>query len=1004
MNIPKNKGFSLGRFNPIRTRTAQLTCILLLAFFVIYSISGFFILPYYAKKIITEKLSAQLGRTVIIDTIRFNPYTLAIVIKNFEIKEADDHTTFISFNKLYVDLRLNSLFKGGPVVGEVKLEKPQVHIIRTGVNTYSFSPLVDRFRAKQETAVPEKPGKPPVFSFSNIQIFDGSVEFDDRLAQKKHAVTQINLAIPFISNLPAYVDSFVQPSFSAFINGRQVTINGESKVFSESRETSLEIALKDVDIPYYLAYAPVQFKVKVLSGKLDVMMRLAYHQYTNRAPMILLAGETRIRDIGISSRNNTAKFIDIPLISVKDVSLDLEKRKVDIGVVATEKGRLTVSRLKDGRMNFDPILESFTARAQQRRAAEKESDTAPWNIALQSFIIGNYSIKITDQSLIEPFKVTFSAINFKAQNISTEKNAKGTVELSLHVEQGGSASVNGDLTLNPLAASVAVSLRDVRFRRLQAYLAERTQVLLADGLLTANGNLIVGRNNLDKLQISASGKLRINRLSLLDKANAESLLAWDTLFVKGIEARYAPLSLHISEISLTNFTSTVTVNENRTINLLEAFKSKTPDEENVNPEQETVRKEVPEADGKPQSEPYKVRIDKIVLQGGAVNFTDRSISPRFSSSLREIGGHVTGLSSEENMLGEVDLIGKYNELAPLEITGKINPLRRDLYVDLKAEFKDMDLSSVSPYSGRYAGYTIQKGKLSFQLQYLINQNKLDAKNSIFLDQFTFGDPIKSPEATSLPVKLAVALLKDRNGEIHLELPVSGELGDPKFRVGKIILKIIVNLLEKVATSPFALLGALFGSDEQLGYADFESGSAVLTADTTKKLDILKKALSDRPALKMDIIGHADPEKDRDGLKRSFLLRKVKAQKIKELAKENYDVSSLESVTVTPEEYPVFLKRAYKEEKFPKPRNFIGIAKNLPVPEMEKLMLTNMKITDEDLRALATERARAVMSYLLQSGQIEPERIFIVEAASLNNDKGNGQKGGVNKSRTDFQLK
>jgi len=1004
MNSPQRKKFSLGRYNPFSTRKAQLTGILLLSFFVIYSISGFFILPYYARKIATEKLTTQVGRIVSIGSIRFNPYTLAVVINNFEMKEADDHTTFISFNKLYVDIRLISVFKGGPVIGEVRLEKPHVHLVRIKENTYSFTPLVDRLQSKPGAAVPEKPGKPLVFSFSNIQISDGDIEFDDRLAATKHEITHINLSIPFISNLPAYVDSFVQPSLSALINGRQLTINGASQVFSDSRETSLDIALKGIDIPYYLAYAPVPINVKVLSGKLDIMMRLTFREYTTRAPMLVLTGETRIRDLGMSTRENTAQFINIPLLSVKNISLDLEKRKVDIGTVATEKGRMTVSRLKDGRMNYDSVLESFTTTALPQRNAKKESAAAPWTMALQSFVVDDYTVTIADQSLVEPFGVTLSAIKFKAQNISTEKNTKGTIALSLLINQRGSASVKGDLTLEPLAASLAVNIGDVRLKSLQPYLAGRTQVLLADGLLTANAKLTIGQNNSEKLQAFTTGRLRINRFSLLDKMSAEDLLKWDALSMRGIEVRSAPLSLHISEIALSNFSSQVTVNEDRTINLLEAFKPGTPDSENVSPNRESIKKTASQAESQLQSKPYSMRIDKIVLQRGEINFIDRSIKPQFSSSLSEIDGHVSGLSSEENMLGEVELKGKYNQSAPIEITGKVNPLRSDLYADLKVDFKDMDLTSVSPYSGYYAGYTIQKGKLSFQLQYLINKNKLDARNSIFLDQFTFGDPVQSPEATSLPVRLAVALLKDRNGEIHLDIPVSGELSDPKFSVGGIILKVIVNLLQKAATSPFALLGAIFGSDEQLGYAEFEAGSAVLTADTIKKLDLLAKALQDRPALKMDIIGHTDPIKDRDGLKQNLLLKRVKVQKIRELAGKGGDLSSLESVTVTPEEYPLFLERAYKKEKFPKPRNFLGFAKDLPVPEMEKLMLTNLKVTDEDLKTLATERARAVMNYLLQSGKIEPERIFIVEAGAPAKETESREKGSVKESRADFQLK
>ena len=320
-------------------------------------------------------------------------------------------------------------------------------------------------------------------------------------------------------------------------------------------------------------------------------------------------------------------------------------------------------------------------------------------------------------------------------------------------------------------------------------------------------------------------------------------------------------------------------------------------------------------------------------------------------------------------------------------------------MELKAGFKDMDLTAVSPYSGRYAGYTVRKGKLSFQLEYLIVKNKLDAKNDIFLDQFSFGDPVESPDATKLPVKLAVALLKDRNGEIKLDIPVSGELDDPKFSVGRVVLKVIVNLLVKAATSPFALLGAIFGGGEQIGYAEFDYGSAALTAETQKKLDILAKALHDRPELRMDIVGHADPGKDREGLKQNLLLRRVKAQKIKDMARTGGETPSLDAVTVTPQEYPVYLKLAYKAEKFPKPRNFIGMVKNLPVPEMEKLMITNLKVTDEDLKALAGERARAVRDYLMQSKQVDEEQIFIVEAKTLDVEK----KEGAKESRADFQL-
>jgi uncharacterized protein involved in outer membrane biogenesis len=1004
----------------IISRKLRITGIIVLLLFFLYTIGGFFILPPYLKKLAMEKLSEQLGRRVTIDSVSLNPFALSTVIKGFEIKEGDGSTTFVSFGRLYVDLQAISLVKGFPVIREVKLEQPRIHLVRTEINRYNFFDIMERVQAvdeagapkrpvktfvtekmqtKREAGVPKQPGKTFSFSISNIQIIDGNIEFEDRPVKSKHEITRINIAIPFISDLPAYVESFVQPSFSALVNGSPLTARGTTKVFSDSFETSFDIALKDLDIPYYLGYAPTMLNVKVLSGKLDVEMKLAYRQYTSRAPTLILTGETRVRDLAATIKKVQGDFLKIPLLSVRDISFDLGAEKVEISAIATERGSVALSRSVDGQLN----VASLVTASPEKTPPTTVKSPAPtaWTVLLKSLVIDGYMVKIADRSLAEPFGITLDDINCKARNISTAKNAKGTISLAMRVERKGNASVDGDLTLDPPVIDMAVNLKGIPLKPAQPFLAQRTQILLANGALTMNGRLTARQEGTEGLKAAYKGTLQVNKLSLLDKITAEELLTWDTLYLRGMDIRYAPLFVHIPEISLTHFFSRIIVSKDRTINLQEVFNAPAPVEEATAPSGPGPQPLAAAVDA--QQEPAQqrtIRIDKITLQGGTINFTDESIKPRFSSNLLDIGGRISGLSSDEDTNGEVELSGKYDRYAPLEITGKVNPLRDDLYLELKANFKDMDLTTGSPYSGRYTGYSIQKGKLSFQLEYLIKNKKLDAKNSIFLDQFTFGDPIESPEATKLPVKLAVALLKDKDGKIELDIPVSGDLNDPKFSVGGIILKVIVNLLVKVATSPFALLSAVFGGGEELGYAEFDYGSAVLTDATKKKLDIIVKALNDRPALKMDIVGHADPEKDREGLKQDRMLKKIKAQKIKEMLAKNSDAPSLDSITVTSEEYPVYLKRAYKEEKFPKPRNMIGMAKDLPVPEMEKLMLTNMNVTDEDLQALAEDRARSVRDYLLQPKQLDPERIFIVESKTLEVEK----KEGAKNSRTDFSLK
>ena len=399
--------------------------------------------------------------------------------------------------------------------------------------------------------------------------------------------------------------------------------------------------------------------------------------------------------------------------------------------------------------------------------------------------------------------------------------------------------------------------------------------------------------------------------------------------------------------------------------------------------------------------PPSIGITKVTLQGGNVNFTDLFIKPNYSANLTEIGGSVTGLSSQLNTTADVDLRGRFAKSAPVEIKGKINPLLQNPFLDIKANVRDIELGPLTAYSGKYVGYAIEKGKMSFDVAYKIENRKLSASNRLTLDQLTFGEKIDSPTATKLPVLFAVALLKDRNGVIDVNLPISGSLDDPKFSVGGIVLHIIFNLIERAITAPFALIGSLFGGGgEELSYVTFEPGRGVLAPGQEEKLTKLQKALYDRPALKLDATGRSDPEKDSEGLRKYRFDQQVKAQKLKELVKKGSSVASVDEVKIEPEEYEIYLKRAYKEAKFPKPRNLIGIQKDLPKEEMEKLMLANTVISDEDLIQLANRRAQATKDFITRGDQVPVDRVFLL-APKVEAAKDEAKLPG---SRVDFSLK
>jgi hypothetical protein len=285
------------------------------------------------------------------------------------------------------------------------------------------------------------------------------------------------------------------------------------------------------------------------------------------------------------------------------------------------------------------------------------------------------------------------------------------------------------------------------------------------------------------------------------------------------------------------------------------------------------------------------------------------------------------------------------------------------------------------------------------VEYRLDERRLVAKNGFVVDQLTFGEKVESPTATKLPVKLAVSLLKDPDGVIRLDVPVSGSVDDPKFRVGPIVWKIVGNLLKKAVLSPFALLGRLGGGGEELSFVDFAPGSARLDAEALRRLDALAAALGKRPALTLEVEGKADAAKDAEGLRRLLYERKVKAQKAETLAKAGTPAASLDDVAVSDEERPKYLERAYRREKFPKPRTALGFVKEVPPEEMEKLMLANAAVTPDDLRQLALDRASAVKERLLGAGKVPPERVFLVDPGAAG-----APKPGESLTRAAFALK
>ncbi|MBS1197866.1 MAG: hypothetical protein H6R18_1651 [Proteobacteria bacterium] len=680
----------------------------------------------------------------------------------------------------------------------------------------------------------------------------------------------------------------------------------------------------------------------------------------------------------------TAEKFDL---SLQKIALDVQKREMRIGEVSSDSANLVLLQGKPG------------AVAPKKADAARDKGEAPgFVVNVAKVALANWSAQIEDRSRARPTITLVAPLSLNLADISTQAGQKSALEVQAKVNKTGQLAIKGKVGLSPLHADLALDIQEVDIMPLQVYFTDQVNLLVTRANLSTKGAVQLDQGSDGALKGGFKGDLALGNLAAVDKASTNDFLRWKSLAFAGVNAQLSPFSLNVEHVVLSDYFARVILSPEGRINLQDIMRSQAGGAKSLTDEASVASTPATPKPAATKSMP-PVSIKKLVLQGGKVRFTDNFIKPNYTANLAALGGMVSGLSSNAKSMATVDLHGQVNN-APLKIAGKVNPLKGELALDIKAEVKSMELAPLSPYSGKYVGYGIEKGKLSFEVAYKVEDRKLTAENRLILDQLTFGERVEGSTAGNLPVHLAVALLRDRNGVIDINLPIGGSLDDPQFSVGGLIVRVIVNLIGKALTAPFALIGSLFGGGEELSWLEFDAGRAAITQAQEAKLKTLAKALTERPAVKLEITGRADPETDREGLRRASIDRKVRALKLKDMVGRG-ESAELDSVVVKPEEYPALLTRVYKDEKFTKPRNLIGMQKTLPVEEMEKLMLTNAQISDDDLTNLANRRAQAAKNWLVKTGRVPEERIYIVagkgSAASSENAK-------AKPNRADFSLK
>ncbi|SEG12656.1 DUF748 domain-containing protein [Nitrosomonas ureae] len=1045
---------------------------------------SYFWLPGYAKSQLEIRLSEFLQRPVTVASIEIKPHTLELIVHGFQVGVKADSDepgeSLFSFNRLYIDLSIKSLKQRAPVITAIALTHPKFRLIRETKDQLNISDLLEKFSQPSD----EKDDDGAQFSISNITIQEGHFEFIDRHMQTDHQITEINLGIPVIANFDSALEHWIEPHFSAKINGSPFALEGKLRPFTVPQEATLALKFNKIDLSEFDRYAPLPQGIRLLSGFLDSDLLLTFTQEPDQAPIIMLTGNTILQQLAIKDttvaapyrtnvkelnialtqvdlmRNNPSQIklkmdqveltregesetaLSLAQLSIDRILVNIKSREIALDEIALDRLNTILRRESDGKINLTRMFEPTDAHVQpqtqtqgQVQAAEvkpqrnipipgrkpaysgadrikvAESKTNPsdsavlsapsgeeassnnnkaqWTTQIKRIKLNEAALRYEDLTLEKLTPMVIESLSLTVDNVDLSGATPSNLTLQAQVNQRGQIKVDGSLGWAPLVTDLTLNLDNVDLVSLQGWGGDRLTALLTSGDISFNGTI---KAQGDPLKIQLGGHGNLANFNVFDPITTRDLLRWKKLDINDLKFVNNPLQMNIKAIKLSDFFARITLLPDGSLNLKHIVRQDVPLDPPV-----TVANASP-ADTQPAElqKPASVHIDNISLQQGSIDFNDRFIKPNYRAKLSSLSGQIGPLQTEK--FGKIDIQGMVGKTSPLKISGSIDAFSAELQMDIVAQVKDIDLPPFSPYSGKFIGYAIEKGKLSADVNYQIKNGALSADNKIFLDQFTLGEKIDRENAVSLPLDLAITLLKNRRGEIDIHLPLKGSINDPEFNLGDIIFQAFVNLITKAITSPFTLLGAAFEGGEELSEITFTPGFANIEDESLQRLQTLSEILNDRPSLELEISGRVDPVADHEGLKLAMLQNKVKAQKLAGDVKKGITSGTLTDITLDPEEYSKYLEMAYKKEDFEKPKNIIGLTKSLPDAEMEQLMLEHTVIHDNDLEVLAENRANAARNWLIENGGIPSERIFVV---STHETKADEQKAG---NRVEFSLK
>ncbi len=706
--------------------------------------------------------------------------------------------------------------------------------------------------------------------------------------------------------------------------------------------------------------------------------------------MTLSNAQLNLQDLNLDAEDRP--LLRIPSLSLSDGSMDLAQRQARLGALQSEGLEAWAARTEQGDIDLLALLpatepdannsdsadtdaDAADARAPAPVEAEPNTDTAieatapppPWQLQVSAVDLNNYHLHLEDRQPAQHVKLELAPLNLSLRDFDSSGQAPFQLSLDTGVNTTGQLQASGDLSLTPLSANLQVSSSDLNLQLVRAYVEPLVRIQLRSGLL--GSQLQVRLRGVQPLDIGVSGDANVTQLHIVDSARKRDLLKWQRLELSGID--YQTDRLSIDGVTLQQPYARFIINENLTTNfsglLVEQPAASTPASQ-------------PQA----SSKPLALRIGGIRINDGSANFADFSLTPNFATALGQLNGSIGTIDNQRPLVASVDIEGRVDRYAPVTIKGGLTPFDPLNSLDIATRFRNVELTTLTSYSGKFAGYRIRRGRLNLDLHYRIEQGQLNAENKLLLEGLQLGEKVDSPDAVDLPVRLAVALLKDTNGNIDLSLPVSGNLEDPQFSVMPIVWQTLRNLLLRATQAPFKFIaGLVSGDDQDLSQISFAPGQKELDGDAQATLDTLAAALRERPALTLEIEGLSTVNEDGPPLATARLEDEYRQLLYQSLQRSGAKVpASPSELEVEEDDKAALLEGIYRSRlKSQPPPEWAELDRDERAAKLEQAVLEHWRGNELVLRRLAQARAAEIKAYLTERGQLDAQRLYLIDVST-----------------------